>query len=157
MEASCLRASVHSWRKVCPGSWDEPTSHKQGTVFESGPELTFQQLQIGHASSTSHWEGCYQGRDEWSISSKNVHKLICFRETPLPREMPLNQHLGHEGKQQQVFIQITEPRVMYSLRPMHQLQGGKKGSVNFFVNLGICRKQTNQAFCKSPALIFRIT
>ena len=59
----------------------------------------------------------------------------------------LNQHLGQKGK----------PRVLDSLRLMHQLQGGEMRSVNFFVNLDICRKQTNQALCKSPALIFRIT
>lgn len=31
------------------------------------------------------------------------------------------------------------------------------GSMNFFVNLDICRKQMNRVLCKSPDLIFRIT
>lgn len=121
--------------------------HRQGMLSESGPELPFQWLWTGHAFFRSHWEGCHCKRVGWSISSKNIHKLICFLETPLPRDMSLNQHLGQKGK----------PRVLDSLRLMHQLQGGEMGSVSFFVNLDICRKQTNQALCKSPALIFRIT
>lgn len=31
-----------------------PTSHNQSLILELGPELPFQQVQIGHASSTTH-------------------------------------------------------------------------------------------------------